>query len=317
MKKIILSICCLISIDTLAQYPIERVQSILEKAKSDNTFEHCFFRIGDIIYDNKEVLSEDELNKIFEIQKNYLGITSDSYEPVLHSMWYVYTTTKNNILKNNILYLAEQAINDTIIDYVQRNNISRLFINGVDLHIFDKKMKDEIVKNLNFTYKDDKHYMLNTYMILLAGALEMKELKDKLQVIADSANIYSERKYTARIALCRMGNKEMLKKYFTELQSMSLKDVIRRYWNEIEYIKQKESIDILLKILYSEETEPSAKETLPDEKIAYYAMKAIERIASNCPIKVQTISGYERDKYLEKMRIWAKKNRIKINRNVW
>ncbi|GAB6013126.1 hypothetical protein [Viscerimonas tarda] len=314
MKKIIFSICCLISINALPQTVVEQIKERLERSQKNTSFDSYSI---DILFNNRKTITEAELDSIFEIHKEYYGKAADAYEPILDGMWYVYAKTNNNMLKTSILYMAEQAINDTIIDYVQRNNISKLFINGVDLQFFDEKMKVEVVKNLNFPYKNDRKNMLNYNMILLAGALNMQDIKDRLYIIADSSSMnYGIYKEAAKIALCRMGERKMLIEFFSNLQSMQLKDVLDR-WKEIEYIKQKESVDILLKILYSDETRPPVKETLPNEKLAYYAMKAIERISVNCPIKVQNINGYERDKALEQIRKWAKTNKIEINRYIW
>jgi hypothetical protein len=318
MKKIIFNICCLISISTLAQTPVEQVKQRLERVKEIGSFDG-YFSVLYALYDYEKTISENELDTIFELQKEYYAITPDSYDEVVYGAKVVYNISKNSTLQRKALYFIAQAINDTLIESTDRGWISTLLVNDVNLQLFDRKMKDEIVKNLTFSYKNDyriDHFMMNSNMILLAGALEMTELKDRLQMIADSTT-YFDWKDAARVALCRMGDKKMLKEYFAELQSMRLQDVIGR-WKEIEYIKQKESIDILLKILYSEETMPPVKETLPDDKFAWYAMQSIKRISANCPIDMENIHSYEqRDKCLAEMRRWARKNKIKINKNIW
>jgi hypothetical protein len=312
MKRIFFCLCCLISINSLAQTPVEQVKERLEHAKTSNSFEYS----SDFLwFDYKNTITESELDTIFEIHKKYYGITEDSYRRILPGMMTIYELSKNPTLQGEAIYFILQAVNDSIIDYPIRHMVSE-YVKRVDLHIFDKKMQNEILKNLNFTYKNDMQNMLDKNMILLAGALNMKELKDRLQVIADSSSIYSNCKNAARVALCRMGDKKNLKEYFAELNKMRLKDVLSRY-AEIEYIKQKESVELLLKVLYSEETEPAIKETWSDEKLAYYAIQAIERISKNCPFKVQNIYSNERNKYLAAMRKWAKKNEIIINRNIW
>lgn len=309
MKKILFSIFCLmISSHTMAQTPSEQVRKRFEKALTNKTF-----RVpnSDIFFYNKPI-KEEELKKIFEINKRYFEINKNFAEDVSSYMGTIYQISKNDSLRQDIIYFIEQGINDSIVQYAGNT------ILGVDLHIFDKRMKDEIIKNLNFSYKDlSSHRMLNENMILLAGALEMNEIKDRLQIIADSSSIYSNCKNAASVALCRMGDKRMLKEYFGKLESMQLQNVVSKY-AEIEYIKQKECVDILLKILYSEETEPSPKETLPDDKLAWYAMMVIKRISTNCPIDVENIySREQKDKCLAEMRRWAKTNKIKLNRETW
>jgi hypothetical protein len=299
---------------------MEQVKARLEHARQNSSFER--YSIGYLLFDNRELLKETELDSIFEIHKMYYGKSTDSYEPILSGMWNVYYMSKNDTLKREFLYIAEQAINDTIIDYVQRNNISRLLINKVDLSLFNEKLRAEVIKNLQFTCQQEffkensnKVYMLDHNIILLAGALEMTEVKSRLQAIADSTD--SKYEYAASIALCRMGDKKMLKEYFDELQSMKFRDIIHKRYEEIEFIKQPEAVDLLLKILYSEETEPAIKDYWPDEKLAYYAMEIIERISTNCPVKANGIFSNERDAALQKMRKWAKNNKIKINRDIW
>ncbi|MDR0506476.1 MAG: hypothetical protein LBH32_06640 [Dysgonamonadaceae bacterium] len=310
MKKIIFCIFCLISINARTQTPVELIEAGLKRAVEINSFKDYYSLVYNL-YNYKKIITDNELNTIFELQKKYLGSSENSYSPILYGINTIYNISENPILRREIIYFMEQAINDTVIRY------GGSIMEGVDLHIFDWRMKNEVVKNLSFSYKDNSSYhMLNRNMILLAGALEIRKLKGRLQIISDSSCIYSEYKNAARIALCRMGDKKMLKEYFTELRSLPLEGVVDK-WREIEYIKQKESVDILLKILYSEETLPSVKETLPDEKLAYYAMQAIERISKNCPFKVQNINSNERDKYLTEMRRWAKKNKIIINRSIW
>ncbi|MDR3186739.1 MAG: hypothetical protein LBU04_08125, partial [Christensenellaceae bacterium] len=264
--------------------------------------------IGDAIYifldNNRNKLSENNLDTVFDILKKYYIMNDKFHNDIPFAAKLIYRLSKNPVLRGDIIYFIEQVINDsTNLEEARRGNN---YISGVDLNIFDKKMKDEVVKNLNNPYKNDIKRMLSENMILLGGALNMTELEGRLQIIADSAVEFGY-KNAACVALCRMGNKKMLKKYFADLNSMKLRDALSKY-DEIEYIKQKESIDLLLRILYSDETRPQSKETLPPKKIAYYAIDALERISKNFPYAIQQEYGKNRkDKevYLEKMREWA------------
>ncbi|MDR0605448.1 MAG: hypothetical protein LBG80_14205 [Bacteroidales bacterium] len=324
MKKyIIFCICCLVTISIRSQTIVEQIKEQLEQCLKDETFRSCDY--NKFFY--KRSFSEMELDSIFLIHKNYYENTNNSHYKILSVMKYVYDETKNKNIKKEILYLAEQAINDTRINYSSRQGIAGLYINNkLDLSLFDRRMKDEIIKNLNYTYKkgyiknnSNNYWMLNERVILLAGALEIKEVKGKLYAMADSTD--SEYKKSAQVALCRMGDKRILKEYINHMQSMKtaeLEDAIHKNWKNIEYIKQPEIVDFLLKILYSDERgRYTIKETIPPDKLAYYAMRAIERISKNCPINANNILGNEKEATLIKMREWAKNNKIIINRDIW
>jgi hypothetical protein len=302
---------------------VEQIKEQLEQCLKDETFRSCDY--NKFFY--KRSFSEVELDSIFLIHKNYYENTNNLHYKILSGMKYVYDRTKNRNLKKDILYLAEKIINDTSIDYHNRGSVSASYINSkLDLSLFDKKMKKEVVKNLNFTYKKEVFkdnsnniYMSSGSMVRLAGALEMKEAKSRLYTIADSTD--SEYKKSAQAALCRMGDKRMLKDFFDELQSMNMETVVsdRWRWEYIEYIKQLECVDFLLKMLYSDERRKSSvKENIPPDKFAYYAMQVIKRISTNCPINLDKLYSYEKEEEaLAKMREWAKNNKIIINRDIW
>jgi hypothetical protein len=311
MRKTMLSICCLIGINAVAQTPSMQVKEFFERAWINQSFR---VENSDFIFYNDQI-NEEELRKIFEINKEYFKIDKRFSRDIFSFMGSLYSASTNKNLRHDVVLFAEQSLNDSLVDGTSRRYVSDILIKGVDLQLFDKKMKDEVFENLNTSYKSSKNNILDKNMILLAGALNMNELTDRLHIIADSSNI-TDHKNAARIALCRMGDKETLKEYFSNLHSMSLQDILDRH-AEIEYIKQNECIVLLLQILYSEETYSAIKETWPAEKFAYYAMEVIERISTNCPIKVQRIYSDERDNALKQVRKWTKEHEIIINREVW
>lgn len=248
------------------------------------------------------------------LSEMYSAFTKNIYKgrvldfKIISDMNTIYSMTSSNVLKKKVVLFNVRVMNDSLIAFSNRDYTGTL-LNQVELILFDNEMKKEISKNLKNTKLVDGN------MILLAGALSMKNETTQLHVIIDS-NWNNTGSY-AKLALCRMGDKALLKSYFYSIRQKTLEDAMDENFKEIEYIKQPESIDMLIKILFSDKTIPPVKETMEPEKRAYYAINALARNIVNFPISIK--KPYETETNLKLMREWIRKNRnnIRINKNVW
>ncbi|MBV4357195.1 hypothetical protein [Pinibacter aurantiacus] len=311
MKKYFLLISTLSSLSFFSYSQnsiVKEIESRISRSINSTDSSYNQFTIDDLL-SNKEI---DSLQywPIYRSLNEKLRIKNKLDFDLIASFYSISAHSNNIDLKKAIAYRQLLIINDSSFSQFNRN-FSSSSMSSIDLSFYDNDLsKKQITINL-----DRKNADRN--IILLAGALQMQNLTPQLQKIVDSN--FAGNSTNAALALCRMGNHDALQKYFSSIHRLSVKNIVHDNWKEIEYIKQAESIDLLVTILFSTETEPALKETWPPEKLAYYGMEALDRMLKNCPIKVRGIYSNERDAKLEDMRKWVKNNRksLVINKNIW
>jgi hypothetical protein len=282
----------------------EEINNRIASAVSTGNLSDLSF--SDLIYKYKS-----DSTTLSEIYSTFIKNIHKSEEldlKLISDMHTIYSMTSSDVLKKEVILFNVNVMNDSLVAPTNRD-YTGTFLNQVKLVLFNNEMKNEISKNLKNTK------LLDGHMILLAGALLMKNEATRLRVIIDS-NWNNTSSY-AKLSLCRMGDKAALKNYFDSIRLKPLEDAINENWAEIEYIKQPESIDLLIKILFSNKTIPPIKETMAPKKIAYYAINALARNIVNFPTSIK--EPYETETNLKLLREWIGKNRnnIRINRNVW
>jgi hypothetical protein len=301
---IIVFLFCVSCSEGFSQNVSEAINNRIASAVSSGNLSDLTF--SDFIYKYKSdsaILSEIYSTFMKNIHK------SEALDlKLIADMHTIYSQTSSNALKKKVILFNVSVVNDSLVTPTNRD-YAGTFLSQVKLILFDNEMKKEISKNL----RDTK--LVNGHMVLLTGALSMKNEATRLRAIIDS-NWNNTGSY-AKLSLCRMGDKAALKNYFDSIRLKPLKDAINENWAEIEYIKQPESIDWLVKILFSDKTVPPVKETMEPEKIAYYAINALARNIINFPASIK--EPYETESNLKLMREWVRKNRnnIRINKNVW
>lgn len=202
-----------------------------------------------------------------------------------------------------------QILNDTVVKSYIRHNASNR-IKYFDFNLFNTESKNELIKNIQNRKK------CLSQVILQVGALNIKDARQLLQT---NDNNGKDNKVAAELALCRMGDKVALQKYFSKLnRGIVTRDLFYLHIKEIEYIKHPESINFLNKVLYSDELNIMPKETMKPTKIAATAVRYLARIVVDFPIKEDFYDSDEEISIADAKK-WMNKNRdkYKINSNVY
>jgi hypothetical protein len=244
-----------------------------------------------------------EVTKIIEVfNKNTTKVT-DLDEQFRNAYIKIIRSFPNSNISKRCLNNIIDIINDTTrLQYI-RNTYSSIFYK-IALSEFNAELKIKLIKNISIKK------VCNEDVILLIGVLNMKNAVSDLKTIIDkkweSAN-------SAFLVLCRLGDKKYIDQFALKLKAeKSLKITLDKYWTDIEYIKQQVCVDFLIKVLNSNETALSSKETLPPQKIGYSAIVMFEQILIDFP-------NFPSETKLEDTKKWINKNKgkIKINRSIW
>ncbi len=182
-------------------------------------------------------------------------------------------------------------------------------VRSFELSLYDKSSKTSLARLIK------SRRLCDSNAILLAGALNMENVKEPVKAIID--NNWKNYREAALIALCRLGDPAALKLYFKRLDKLSLGQAFNDHWQEVEYIKQPESIEFLTRVLNSGDNIAPVKENWKPHKIAFNAAGVLSQIVVDFPSQAQYQE--ETDSNLQFFRDWMNQHNQnkKINRREW
>jgi hypothetical protein len=256
------------------------------------------------------IFKKTELETVCDLLPQYEKLpNSDVQYYIFYTYYRIAQTTIDESIKHKMLNFMLRACGDTISDSYECGQISEL------LKTFCKQDFDETSRNTIINKLKKGKCLKN--IILIGGMLELRETEPILRrMLTDK---YCSFKWEIHLALARMGFKEEISYCIKSVNFDSLvNDFDYKDWVQISYIKSKESIELLNKVLNSEKRLSQIKENVLGSKVATMAIHLLIHDIKKFPIKLNEAVAYS-DKEIDIARQWMKahKNNYVINRDVY
>lgn len=150
----------------------------------------------------------------------------------------------------------------------------------------------------------------------LIGFLGYNEAIPRLNQLIQLSKEYTYQQFEVILALARMGQKKAIKQIADSLSSISTLEDLNKNMDALKYVKQKEILPIISKILYSSTMVLLVESETPGEKDQYepisnYAVDILSSVVEGFPIQYSDSRNYTA-KDLKIARNWFKLNKTKI-----
>lgn len=148
----------------------------------------------------------------------------------------------------------------------------------------------------------------------LVGTLQINELKEDLRTLSGPSMKNQRTRWSALVALARMGDDEALQSMIRRVQRLPVNDdVVYEVFPDLVYTRQRQAIDYLIVELKSDEKKCTTADAEDETPItcAYRIMEMLAPVIDKYPLQVDAsgdIKAKDYNKSLKSVREWFTKN---------
>ncbi|MEZ4974053.1 MAG: hypothetical protein R2820_12140 [Cyclobacteriaceae bacterium] len=148
----------------------------------------------------------------------------------------------------------------------------------------------------------------------LVGTLQISELKEDLRTLSGPSTKNQRIRWSALVALARMGDDEALKSMMRRAQRLPVNDdIVYEVFPDLVYTRQRQAIDYLIVELKSDEKKCTTADAEDEAPItcAYRIMEMLAPVIDKYPLQVDAsgdIKTKDYNKSLKSVREWFTKN---------
>lgn len=243
-----------------------------------------------------------------EVAKSSMRYVSDSIPQVRASIYMMLARTalqtNDQLVRQSTVSLLIDQKKDQLNNYIILTYLAQFGSND-----FSGSARDSVASWV----RSNPHYL--DQLIRLSGALGIQQLVPDLKTLSGPATRNQKIRWSALLALSRLGDKQALDEVMRRAQRLPLNDdVVYEVFPDLVYTRQRAAIDYLLAVIDSNEkkctTADAADETLVI--CAYRVMEMLAPVIEGFPVKTDAsgdliTSDYEHA--LKLVRQWSAKNK--------
>jgi hypothetical protein len=161
-------------------------------------------------------------------------------------------------------------------------------------------------------------------LIKLIGFIEIADLQSDLRALAAQTDARKIDRWSAQLALGRMGDKQSMQSIMDRVKKMQVNDdVVYDIFADLIYTRQLDAVGYLTRVLYSDENNCQSPNSERVAKIpcAYRVMEQIAPILEGYPLKLDESGDIDTKDYpeaLKTVRAWGKQQKeFKIIKNTY
>jgi hypothetical protein len=303
MKQMILCLCILIGWQaTCLSQDIDSANSRLEQLVK---------KMNDEGYKPFNILQELNLTTyppaLLEKIAVYLRLPNPGIQERLYEVYFDYAIhSPDRQFRQQMVNKLLGACNDSINTSYACGYVSDL-LKRLNKEDFDDSAKKTITGFLQIP-------RYSTNYITLAGFLALQDGIPYLEKIANEAGAQDE-SFLATLALARMNKAPYAKKIADSLRRIgSFSDLIIYHYEDLVYLKNREVLPLLEKILNSNERDVSLNPYVEGQKFAFRALNILALTVRDFPVPYED-GGITGEEKLKKARAWLKLNKNKVRFN--
>lgn len=152
-------------------------------------------------------------------------------------------------------------------------------------------------------------------LIKLIGFLQLTQVRDDLRALSQNSSALRKDRWTALLALARMGDSYATDNVMTRIQKLPVNDdVVYQIYPDLIYTRQRAPFEVLLKALNSDDKNCESANAESEAKIpcAYRVMEMIAPAIQGYPLKLDESGDIDAKNYAEALvmvRDWFKSNK--------